>query len=402
MGILVPLACFGLANCIQRGYPLASAGQVDVRVDVAGALFAADTLDDKGKPVLPRQSPFETGATLYMIEGGAPAFGAFVTVRVEPRQALTLRPDSSESSDDPTCAEVNGSFRCTASRDGFARFVVSSQSDWSGTASIMVSWADQVREEKITVLPAGLPENATNFSMLIGGLDEAADGNHVLPTFLALKCGTGPVPSDLGSKWRDGEIRVREAYVRATPPSNAPGVVENAPVIVESLFSEAAVSTTQDCLDRRTRLRVLLDGTGESQRFFLCFSDIGGEASFAVSSGEKQLDPGPRITIDPEPHLLRVRALQSVVEIGPQTDLFEVSAYDVNRVRLAMPVDLTIDDDQVVMLEQASVTLDKEPTPATLIAGTPKAVGAVQLHVKPRLLSQPDCTSDAISIVEAP
>ncbi|MDI3285527.1 hypothetical protein [Polyangium sp. 15x6] len=397
--VLVPLA---FSACIAPGYPLAPSGQVDIRVHVAGSLFAADTLDEAGKPVLPRQKPSETGVTLFLVEGGAPAYGGFVTVRVDPPEALVLGPYPGEA--DPSCQEVEGAFRCTASSEGYARFMVSSQSDWSGSASIIVNWAEQTKEEPIEILPAGLPNAATNFTMLVAGLDESLDGARVLPTFLALKCTVGPLPDDLGSKWRPGAIRSREAFVRATPPSNAPGVVENAPVIVESLFSEVALSTASDCADRKTRLRVLLGSTGESERFFLCFSDIGGEAEFAVTSGQKQIDPGPKVLVDPEPRLLRVRALQSVVGIGSgeEVDLFEVSAFDVNRVRLAMPVDLRVDDDQLLGIDQVSVTLDKEPTPATVIPATPKSPGQVRLHVTPRLLSSPDCASDPISVVEAP
>lgn len=394
-----------LAGCKDlSGYPLASGGQVDIRVDVAGPLFATDTLDDKGLPAGPRQTPFETGVTLFLAEGGAPAYGGFVSVRVEPRQALTVMPAKDETTE-PTCGDHEGSFRCTASKDGLARFVVSSQSDWSGEASIIVTWADQTKEEKIDILPAGLPQNATNFTLLIGGLAESAQNSRVLPTFLGLECTVGPLPADLGSKWRPGAIRSREAYVRATAPLSAPGVVENAPVIIESLSGEAALSLDPGCADadRKSRMRILLGPTGESDRFYLCFSDIGGETEFGVNSGQKQIDPGPTILVDPEPRLLRVRALQSVVEIGTSSvDLFEVSAFDVNRVRIDTPIDLRIDDDQIVMLDKASVTLDKEPEPVTLISGTPKAAGQVRLHVTPRLLSTPDCVSDPISVIEGP
>jgi len=399
------LTCAALASCIPSGYPLAPGGQVDIRVDVAGSLFAADTLDDKGKPSGPRQSPYSTGVNLFLAEGGAPAFGAFVTVRIEPRQALTLKAATDETTENPTCQEFEGSFRCTASKEGLARFVVTSDSDWSGDASIIVSWADQSKEEKIDVLPGGLPQNATNFTMLIGGLAETAQNARVLPTFLGLSCTAGPLPADLGSKWRPGAIRSREAHVRATAPLSAPGVVENAPVIIESLSGEAALSLDSNCTDadRKSRLRILLGPTGESDRFYLCFSDIGGQSEFAVTSGQKQIDPGPNILVDPEPRLLRVRTLQSVVAVDTAAiDLFEVSAFDVNRVRLDMPVDLRIDDDQIVMLDKASVTLDKEPEPVTLVTGTPKAAGQVKLHVSPRLLSTPDCMSDPITVVDGP
>jgi hypothetical protein len=395
--VLPPLAA---SSCIEVGYPLAPSGTVDVRVDVNHSLFAADSLDEKGQPILPRQTPFETGVTLSVTEANAPAFGGYVTVRVEPRQALNVRSDETEG-DSPTCVERDGNFRCTASRDGLARFILSSQSDWSGTASLIISWADRTEDKPIEVLPAGLPSTATNFSMIVTGLNESFNGKRLLPTYLALNCTIGPVPDDLGSKWRPGAIRTREAQVRATPPLSAPGVVDSAPVIIEALGSEALLSTKPDCLDRSTRLRVLLGQTGESEKFYLCFSDIGGPASFAVTSGEKLIEPeSTAIQVDAEPRLLRVRALQSVVEADVPGDLFEVSAFDVNRVGLEMPVDLSVDDDQVIALSKSTITLDGEPNPATAISGTPKAAGTVRLSVTPRLLAMPKCVSEPVTVVE--
>lgn len=403
--VLPPLAA---SSCIETGYPLAPSGTVDVRVDVNHPLFAADSLDTEGRPILPRQVPFETGVTLSLTETNAPAFGGYVTVRVEPRQALTVRSDESEG-DSPTCVERDGNFRCTGTRDGLARFIISSQSDWSGTASLIITWADRTEEKEIDVLPAGLPNSATNFSMVVTGLNESFNGKRLLPTYLALKCSTGPDMADLGSKWRAGGIRTREAQVRATPPLSAPGVVENAPVIVEALSSEALLSTKSDCEDRSTRLRVLLGQTGESEKFYLCFSDIGGPASFAVTSGEKLIEPETTtIQVDAEPRLLRVRALQSFVEAYVPADLFEVSAYDVNRVGLEMPVDLKIVDDagdpadQVIALSRSTLTLDGEPNPATAINGLPKTEGTVQLSVTPRLLAMPECKSEEVTVVAFP
>ena len=399
---LVLLPALAASSCIEAGYPLAPSGTVDVRIDVNHPLFAADSLDDNGVPILPRQQPFETGVTLSLTEANAPAFGGYVTVRIEPRQALVIRSDEQEG-DAPTCVERDGNFRCTASRDGLARFIVSSQSDWSGAASLIISWADRTEETAIEVLPAGLPSTATNFTMIVSGLNESFNGKRLLPTYLALQCTIGPVPDDLGSKWRTGGIRTREAQVRATPPLSAPGVVENAPVIIEALSSEALLSTTSDCEDRNTRLRVLLGQTGESDKFFLCFSDIGGPASFAVTSGEKLIEPElTTIQVDAEPRLLRVRALQSVVEMDVPADLFEVSAFDVNRVGIEMPVDLAVDDDQIIALHKTTVTLDGEPNPVTAISGTPKAAGTVQLRVTPRLLAIPECSSEPVTVVEIP
>ncbi len=399
---LVVFPTVAVSSCLEAGYPLATSGTVDVRVDVNHPLFAADSIDDKGQAVLPRQLPFETGVTLSLAEANAPAFGGFVTVRIEPRQALTLRSDEAEG-DSPTCVERDGNFRCTGSPDGLARFVMSSQSNWSGTASLIITWADRIEDKPIEVLPAGLPSTATNFSMIVTGLNESFNGKRLLATYLALECSIGPFPDDLGSKWRPGFIRTREAQVRATAPLSSLGVVENAPVIIEALSSEALLSNKADCLDRKTRLRVLLGQTGESDKFFLCFSDIGGPASFAVTSGEKFIEPETTtIQVDAEPRLLRVRALQSVVEAYVPGDLFEVSAFDVNRVGLNMPVDLSVDDDQIVALSKSTITLDGEPNPATAINGTPKAAGTVRLTVTPRLLATPKCVSEPVTVVEVP
>jgi hypothetical protein len=399
---LLGLPSLAASSCIEVGYPLATSGTVDVRVDVNHPLFAADSIDDKGQAVLPRQVPFETGVTLSLAEANAPAFGGFVTVRVEPREALALSSDAAQG-DAPSCIDRDGSFRCTASRDGLARFVLTSQGNWSGTASLIITWADRIEEKTIEVLPAGLPSTATNFSMIVTGLNESFNGKRLLATYLSLDCSIGPFPDDLGSKWRPGFIRTREAQVRATAPLSTPGVVENAPVIIEALSSEALLSTKADCLDRTTRLRVLLGQTGESDKFFLCFSDIGGPASFAVTSGEKLIEPeSTTIQVDAEPRLLRVRALQSVVEAYVPGDLFEVSAFDVNRVGIEMPVDLSVEDDQILSLSKSTITLDGEPNPATAISGTPKVAGTVRLKVTPRLLAMPECFSDPITVVDVP
>ncbi|WP_437923819.1 hypothetical protein WMF37_33005 [Sorangium sp. So ce291] len=387
----LPLA----AACIERGYPLAGSGQVDLRADVAGPLFAADTLDEAGRPVLPRQSPWRTEVSLKLTEANEPAYGAYVEVRVVPSEALALRPAGGEPGAG-SCAVKDGAFRCTAGTQGYARLTAASEGDWSGEARLVVAWADRTEELPITVLPAGLPEDATNFALIAGGLGES---DRVLATYLPLTCTIGPLPDDLGATWRPGAIRAREARVRASPPQNAPGVVEHAPVIIESLHSEAALSLTPDCRERATRLRVLLGATGESPPFTLCFSDLGGEVTLAVSSGQKAIEPGPSLTVDPEPRLLRVRALRSVVTAGTPGDLFEVSAYNAERVRIAVPVDLAVGDDQVIALGEASVTLRGEDSEATIIQGVAVAPGTTELRVTPRLLESPECTSEPITVV---
>ncbi|WP_437605496.1 hypothetical protein WMF20_30870 [Sorangium sp. So ce834] len=384
------------AACIERGYPLAGSGRVELRADVAGPLFAADTLDAAGRPVLPRQSPWRTEVSLKLTEANEPAYGAYVEVRVTPSEALALRPAESAEGDGASCGVKDGAFRCTAGTQGYARFTAASEGDWSGEARLVVAWADRTEELPITVLPAGLPGDATNFALIAGGLGES---DRVLATYVPLTCTIGPLPDDLGATWRPGAIRSREARVRASPPQNAPGVVEHAPVIIESLHSEAALSLAPDCRERTTRLRVLLGATGESPPFTLCFSDLGGEVRLAVSSGQKALEPNPSLTVDPEPRLLRVRALRSVVTAGTPGDLFEVSAYNAERVRIAVPVDLDVGDDRVIALGEASVTLRGEDSEATIIQGVAVAPGTTALRVTPRLLASPECSSEPITVV---
>ena len=386
------------ASCVERGYPLGRSGNVEIRTDIAGALFATDTLDAQGKPAGPRQEPNSTGVTLALTEGSQAAFGAFVEVRVEPSEALSLVSAVGEETDNglPTCAFSDGSFRCMATGQGTARFTLASDSDWSGDAKLVVTWADQNKEQVVHVNPAGLPANATNFSIIVGGVDEI---DHVLATFVPLQCTIGPLPDDLGSKWRKGQIRARETYVRATPPSAAPSVVENAPVIVESLGSEAALSLAEGCEKRETRLRVRLDATGQSSPFYICFSDIGGTIPFSVTSGEKAIEPNRVVIADAEPRLLRVRALTSQITVGFPVDLFEISAYNANRVRIAMPVDLHIGDDQVLSVDAASLTLSDEENLATVIQAGALTPGVTELHVSPRLLAMPDCVSPAVTVV---
>jgi len=222
----------------------------------------------------------------------------------------------------------------------------------------------------------------------------------VLATYLALACTTGPVEQTPEEKWRPGQIRALEAYARATPPTVSPGVVENAPVTIESLDSEAALSLSQDCGERVTRLRTLLGATGESPRFYLCLSDIGGEVSYAFNSGEHSGDLQPplrTLTVEPEPRLLRVSTLATSVFVGEIASLFEVSAYNADRDRIEMDVDLALDS-SVLQLGQASATLNEDGSGPTVIEAEAKAPGKARLHVTPRLLVAPDCTSEEVTV----
>ena len=64
----LPLALLGaLPACVADNHPL-GAGVVTFQYDQS-AIYAADVLDDQGKPVLPRQAPYEKRVQLYMATG---------------------------------------------------------------------------------------------------------------------------------------------------------------------------------------------------------------------------------------------------------------------------------------------------------------------------------------------
>jgi hypothetical protein len=374
---------------------------VELRVDTASDLFAADVIDENGKGVEPRQLPFQTGVQLTMTEGSQAASGAFVDVTVEPAKALLLAPDDGEDSKDRTCKLKDGKFRCTATAEGIARFVLTAEGDWSGTATLLVTWADQRKEVPIDVLPAGLPSNAKDFQLVASGL---ANSDRILPTYTALSCTTiDSLPTDLGSKWRPGKIRSREAFVRASAPSNQPGIVENAPVIVQSLSAEAGLSLDEACgdADRSTRLRLLLGDTGESPKFYLCFSDIGGPAEFEITSGSLSIAPNPTLQVEAEPRVLRVAAIAPSIPAGLPGALFEVSAFNTDLQRIAMEVDLESSDPEVLQLVTASATLAAEGADPSTVLVSPLIPGKAALHVRPRLFKQPDCASIDITVTEA-
>lgn len=395
-----------VSGCVSDGHPLGNDGSVSMRVSVEGALFATDALDTAGQPTGPRQTPYQTDVLLRIKEDTELAHGAFVEVRVEPGEALALGPalDTGaegglhEDGTEPTCDLVDGAFRCRANTEGAARFSLTSRGDWSGDAKVIVSWAGTSIEEIVTVRPAGLPPEATNF-LLLG----IADDEVVKPTFLALACSADALPSDLGDKWPAGRIRAREVYVRASAPADNPAVVENAPVVIESTSSEGALSLLEDCSERSTRLRVTLDATGQSPRFFACFSDLGGQVGLSVQSGAEAITPSPSVRVVPEPRLLRVRVLDGKSTIptsGSPESLFEVSAYDVALNALELDVDLAITPPQtdVLLLDEASATLSPEGTQPAVVRATPNAPGTAQLVVSPRLLAEPKCASDPVTV----
>jgi hypothetical protein len=398
------IAALGAPACVADGHPLGSDGTVSIQVVVDGPLFATDSLGADGQPLGPRQVPYRTDVVLRMVEDTEVAHGGLVQVRVEPPEALVLGPALDTTADgafdasgeEPTCSLVDGAFQCRGNAEGAARFSVTSPADWAGDAQVVISYANQTPSVTIPIEPAGLPANATNFELI--GL---GDEEEVRPTFLALACTISALPADLGDKWPTGRTRSREVYVRGTPPALSPAVAEHAPVILESLSSEGALSLTEDCAERVTRLRVALDANGESPRFFACFSDVGGEVDFVATSGQKTLDR--RVLVAPEPRLLRVRVRDGASELtlgDPTTDVFEVSAFDVRLTAVEMDVDLaTTGGPGVLLLETNSATTAPQNAEPILIGATPSAEGIARLVVTPRLLAEPACESAPIDVV---
>lgn len=397
----------GSAGCVADGHPLGNDGKVEIAVVVDGPLFATDLLDEGGLPAGPRQTPFESDVVLRMTEDDEVGHGAYVHVRVEPPEALALGlaidPEGEgaqhEDGSGPTCTVIDGAFRCRGDSEGFARFSIRSAADWSGEAKLIVTWSDRVAESFIPVLPAGLPEDSDNLQLIGVGT-----GDVIAPTYLALSCSIDALPEDLGTKWPEGRIRAREAFVRASAPVNSPTVVENAPVVVESLSPEAALSTDETCAERTTRLRVLLNAQGESERFFTCFSDLSADVELSVTSGEKRIDPRPVVELQPEPRLLRVTVLDGQtsleVDFSPET-IWEVSAFDVALRAVPMDVDLSLDQSGTVLeLTTASATLSPQDSQPTAITAIPSGAGTSRLVVRPRLLAEPSCESDLITVSE--
>lgn len=410
-------------SCVHRGYPLGKTGSVEIRVDVAANLFAADVLDTSGKPAEgPRQQPAATGVTLYMSENGEGAYGGFVDVRVDPPQALALQ------TGDDTCEKTAERFRCTANEEGFARFVAASESDWSGDATLIVEWAGangSNNRKLIPVLPAGLPPGSTNFALIVEGQSGTTD--RVPATFDILRCTFDPTKEAPVPKWREGKIRKLRAFARASAPQNAPSSVDHAPVVIETLSSEGQLSLAEDCADRKSRLRVLLGATGESDPFYLCFSDKGGTIDYTFVSGKFSLDRAlalgepdkVTIQVDTEPLLLKVHAVSTDLVLDPAvfepaTVDVEVTAYDSDLRGASMTVEARSENltkpEKPLVLEIAPnssstfATVPVDPIagganePPSAVRLNAHALGVGRLVVTPNLLSGPECLSEAITV----
>jgi hypothetical protein len=390
--VLGALAGVGVLGCIPDNHPLSMQGAVEIVLDSDNPIYAADLLDGDGRPVLPRQQPFEKRVSLLLTDAKESDQGAYVDVAISPSDALRLVPV------DDTCEQLSGAFRCTAASDGYVNFVVRSESDWSGTAEVKIVGRSETKP--VTVNPAGLPADTSGFTMIVG--EAGKQVTYVPATFTRLQCALGPITPEPFDRWPAGQIRVRPAIVRASPPPKTPGVIEHAPVIVESLYSEAMLTLDPTCATRDTRLRVQLDGVGQSQTFYVCFSDIGGaEVKVVYRSGELISEDtfSQNLQVDPEPRLLRVvRLFQNVLVDLQPTPVAEVTAYDANLNLVRMQVDVVSSDIAVLAPTKPTVQLSDNPDDLTNVLAYAVAAGSAVLKVTPRLLISPLCQTDPIEV----
>ncbi len=353
------------------------------------AIYAADVLDEDGKPVLPRQKPYEKRVQLYMSSGNSPDHGAYVDVQLDPPQSLLLLPD------DDSCEQLSGSFRCTAQEDGFASFWVRSESDFSGPVTLSI--AGRTNDKKsITVSPAGLPTGTTSFTMLMEGVE----GNKVPARFNALKCILEPLPDSGFEKWPEGTTRVREAEVRASAPSTNPTVINHAPVIIETLHPEAFVTLDPTCpAPRDSRLRVQLDELGRSPKFYFCFSDIGGSGvELSYSSGA--LSNKTSLTVAPEPRLLRVVTKETQLTAGNSVAAIAISAFDADLDKVSFTVDVTSDKPLILKPEFPTAQLPQKGDTAKLLTIEPLKAGDARILIAPELHEKPVCKSELLTVTE--
>jgi hypothetical protein len=388
------LGAIGASGCIANNHPLSLQGGVEIFLDNENPIYAADLLDADGRAVLPRQQPFEKPVKLLLSDAKESDEGAYVDVAMDPPESLRLVPV------DDTCEQLSGAFRCTAASDGYVNFIARSENDWSGAAAVKIVGRSETKT--ITVNPAGLPADTSGFGMIVGEAGEQI--TYVPASFTRLQCVQGPVPPNPFERWPVGLVRSRPAILRASPPPKTPAVVEHAPVIVESLYSEAMLSLDQTCPEagRDSRIRVQLDANGQSPTFYLCFSDIGGESVKVVfRSGELVNEDAFSLTlkVDPEPRLLHVVGLfkDVLVDLQPIA-VAEVTAYDANLNLVAMQVDVESTDKLVLAPTQPTLQLSNNPDSLSNVWAYAKQSGEAVLQVTPRLLSSPLCPTDTITV----
>jgi len=404
----VVLACFALAagvsaaSCVHDGYPLGSGATVVMDVEVGNlTLYAADLLGPDQQPVGARQVPYSTGITLHIVEEQEAAFGGFVDITVTPPDLLTLS-SSPDDGDAPTCAVMDGFFRCTANHEGLAKLVATSEADKSGKATITAKWAsDKESHVDIDVRPAGLPAGSGEIR-----INNLHAGDTIRAQIRAITCYEQGIPDDIDTEWREGHIRATETplSLQATPPLDAPGAIENAPIRVRTDDATAALSLNPACgeADRTTELRLQLDALGKSAPFYACFSDLGGDAAFEARTGDS-VQPLVHVEVEAEPRILRIENQKTQVEMQQTTGVeqqvpvpvFFLSAYGVHEepVKLRVRLDL---NDHVLQLTDQTVEL---PLNGQDILAAPVAIGTAQLGVTPFEFPQPTCKSKQVTVV---
>jgi hypothetical protein len=383
-------AVASLAGCVPENHPLPDSGSARFVLDDR-VLYAADVLDDAGRPVLPRQQPYEKLVQVYLSSSGQPDRGAFVDISITPADALRMLPA------DATCEQLPGAFRCTAGEDGFANFLVRSESDRSGDVTLGIVARESRNETgEINVSPSGLPSETPNFTLAIDGVE----GNKVPARYTTMSCTFNPVPDAAFDKWPAGTTRVREAEVRATPPSLTPGVIHNAPVIVQSLDTEAFVTLDPACPPpRNSRLRVQLDELGRSPSFYFCFSDLGTQNLELVATSGDKLASRP-IEVDAEPRLLRVVTTDHEVFVGEQdTEIGAISGFNSDLEQVSFRVDVRSSDPSIVTVSSPTELLPEDGD-VQLIRITPVSPGTARVFITPELRDSPRCETDEITVLE--
>jgi hypothetical protein len=389
---LAALVVTGAAGCSDTQHPLDGDGTVEIVADVDGPLFAKR--NEAG--LQGRQAPYEMNVSLWMTRGGKPEHGAYVDVRVTPPPALSLHET------DGTCVPVEGAFRCTGNGEGYAHFLVRSDSAWSGTARLNVQWSNNSTGIDVKVKPAGLPEGTTNFELLAEGTDgtEAARLRAVYP--FADICTLGGAPTQ---RWPSDNYTIRNAtlHVHAAAPIDMPTVLESAPVILSSDSSEAEFSRSKDCLTRETSLIVQLDAKGDSPPVYACFSNVGGSIKLSAASGEVLIGPSRSFVVDPEPRLIEIKSLVPMGTVGTEAFFWQVVAYGAaTMLPVAIQVEYQNTSDVPMVFRQTSALTSADLSAPTTVNVTPTQAGAAKIRVYPQFRPDLSCESPEIPVVEPP
>ncbi len=380
------LACGLVAGCTDNQHPYT--GTVEFRHDEL-PLYTADLFDELGLPLLPRQQPFEKTIDVSMVPNGEPDFGAYVDLEAAPPGSLTFSPIGD------SCAQLQGVFRCRANEDGHATFLVSADSNFTGTARVKTVGKTPLDETAVTIRQAGLHADV-EFSLNIAGGGSGAQ--KVAATYTSMACS---LDADSGGtqfdKWPDAP-RVIEAEVRAVQKLGAS--IADAPVFINVLNSEAFVTIDSTCQPpRSTRLRLPFDELGLATTFYFCFSDLGGSVSVKATSGDAT-SQSATFDVSPEPRLLRVITSKSSVSTGSVNPIVEISSYDAALNRLAFDVDVTSTDPTVLAVGQVTNSLSTDESIKLSVEGL--AAGQAAIAVRPSLYDNPVCTSENITVEASP